>query len=89
MFPQLNIYLDGASEATVVQPTSVDFWAYEDLAGAKTSETAMRLTVAFLHIEGREPKNLGEVKAWARDRRVIVTLGEAPDPTQSAATAGS
>jgi hypothetical protein len=43
----------------------------------------MRLTIAFIRCEGRDPKNLEEVKAWARQRKVRVIVGKDVDPTQS------
>ncbi len=93
MFPQLNVYLDDSTTAQVIDTTSVDFWTYEDLVArvpnGKTSEHGMRLTVAFLHCEGRDPRNLEEVKIWGREHKVKVTLGEAPNPTQPEPTGGS
>lgn len=87
MFPILNVYLDGSTERRDIETTSLDFWIYEDLVAkdprAKTSEHGMRLTIAFLHVEGRDPKNLEEVKQWARDRQARVTVGRDVDPTQS------
>lgn len=88
MYPQLNVYLDGALEPTVVNLISDDVWCYEDIAGSKTSETGMRLTVAFRHLEGRDPKNIAEVRAWAREHAVIVTIGEPADPTRPAPGVG-
>jgi len=86
MFPQLNVYLDD-DEPITVDTTSLDFWTYEDLVAkdprAKTSEHGMRLTIAFLHCEGRDPKNLEEVKTWARAHKVRVVVGRDVDPTQS------
>ena len=90
IFPKLNIFLDGAEEPTVCEATSADFWAYEELvekSRAKSTETGMRLTVAYIAVHGTEPKDLGTVKEWARNHRVLVTLGEPVRPTQSAATA--
>ena len=93
MFPQLNVYLDGATEPTMVETTSLDFWTYEDLVAkvpnGKTSEHGMRLTIAFLHSEGRDPRNLEEVKIWAREHQARVTLGPVVDPTQSDPDEGS
>jgi hypothetical protein len=85
MFPQLNIYLDGSKEPIVVQTTSMDFWTYEELAAkhkTPTSEHGMRLTVAYSHVEGKDPHSFADVKAWAKMHQAQVTLGEAPDPTQ-------
>lgn len=93
MFPQLNVYLDGSDQARVIETQSLDFWTYEDLVAkdprAKTSEHGMRLTIAFLNIEGREPKNLEEVKLWAREHKARVTIGADVDPTQSDLDDGS
>jgi len=87
MFPQLNVYLDDSDEATSVDTMSLDFWTYEELVAkdprAKTSEHGMRLTIAFIHCEGRDPKNLEEVKTWARTRKARVVVGKDVDPTQS------
>jgi hypothetical protein len=43
----------------------------------------MRLTIAFIHCEGRDPKNLEEVKTWARTRKARVIVGRDVDPTRS------
>jgi hypothetical protein len=87
MFPQLNVYLDDSAEPTPLETMSIDFWTYEELVAkdprAKTSEHGMRLTIAFIHCEGRDPKNLEEVKAWARQRKARVIVGNDTDPTQS------
>jgi hypothetical protein len=92
MFPQLNIYLDGSTEPVVVQTTSMDFWTYEELAAkhkTPNSEHGMRLTVAYAHIEGKDPHSFADVKAWAKMHKVQVALGESPDPTQPEVTGGS
>lgn len=87
MFPQLNVYLDNSTEPTPLETMSMDFWTYEELVAkdprAKTSEHGMRLTIAFIHCEGRDPKNLEEVKMWARQRKVRVIVGKDTDPTRS------
>lgn len=87
MFPQLNVYLDDSAEPTSLDTTSLDFWTYEELVAkdprAKTSEHGMRLTIAFIHCEGRDPKNLDEVKTWARERKARVIVGRDVDPTRS------
>lgn len=86
MFPQLKVYLDDATEPKVLETMSMDFWTYEEIVAkdprAKTSEHGMRLTVAFIHCEGRDPKNLEEVKIWARAHKVRVIVGDTADPTQ-------
>lgn len=89
MHPQLNIYLDGSDDPTVVDIISDDFWAYEEIAGPKPSETGMRLTIAYRHIVGKDPKSTVEVRAWAKEHRVIVTLGQTVDPTHPDPGAGS
>lgn len=89
MFPQLKVYLDDSTDPTVVETISMDFWTYEEIVAkdprAKTSEHGMRLTIAFLHCEGREPKNLEEVKMWARERKARVVVGDQADPTRPGA----
>lgn len=92
MYPQLNIYLDDATEPLTAETTSMDFWVYEELvdkARAKTSEHGMRLAIAYIHATGTEPKSLDEVKAWARERKARVTIGDDARPTPPAPTAGS
>lgn len=84
MYPQLEIYLDDSTEATVVQPLTVDFEAAESLyPGGEATDNGLKLVVAYCHIEGKEPKNLTEVRQWARARKVRVIVGAAPDPTRS------
>lgn len=89
MFPQLKVYLDDSTDPTVVETISMDFWTYEEIVAkdprAKTSEHGMRLTIAFLHCEGREPKNLEEVKMWAREHKARVVVGDQADPTRPGA----
>jgi hypothetical protein len=88
MYPQLNVYTLDNTEPTVVQPITVDFELAEELYGNKpVRDSGLRLVVAYCHIVGSEPKNLAEVRKWAREQRVQVTIGEAPDPTQAAPTA--
>jgi len=89
MYPKLSVYMDGVETPTVVEPISDDIWAYEELAGRKTSETAAKVTLAYIQLEGRIPTSLAEVRTWARDRRVLVIVGEAADPTQPAPGDGS
>ena len=84
MYPQLNVYLDGETEPRIVEAISADFWTYEDIAGPKPSETGMRLTIAYIHVEGKDPKTVAEVRTWARERRAVVTIGAAVDPTRPA-----
>lgn len=83
MYPTLNVYV-GDAEAVTIQPLTVDFEAAEDLYGAKrVTDSGLRLVVAYCHIVGSEPKNLAEVRKWARVERVQVLVGDAPDPTQT------
>ena len=93
IYPQLNIYLDGAETPTVVQVTSVDFWAAETLfekARQKMSAHGARLIIAFIAVHEKEPESLGAVKEWARANRVFVEDGEeSVRPTQSVVTADS
>lgn len=90
MYPQLNITLDDNSEPTVVQPLTVDFEVAESLyKGATVTDNGLKLVVAYCHIENKEPKTVAEVRTWARERKVRVLVGEAPDPTQSGASEGS
>jgi hypothetical protein len=85
MYPQLNVYLDDAEEPTVVQPLTIDFEIAESLYGErKTTDSGLRLVIAYCHIEDEQPKSLNEVRAWARNRKAQVILGEAPGPTQKA-----
>lgn len=87
MYPQLNIYLDDSEEATTVQPLTVDLEVAEAMyPGGNVTENGLRLVVAYCHIEGKEPKNVAEVRAWARSRKVRVSLGREPDPTQPEAS---
>lgn len=92
LFPQLHIYLDDAEYPQTYAATSADFWTYEELvekSRGKSTETGMRLTIAYIAVHGTEPINLGVVKDWARKHRVLVTLGDPVRPTPSAATADS
>ena len=87
MYPQLNIYLDEATEATVVQPLTVDFEVAESLyPSGNVTDNGLKLVVAYCQIEGKEPKNVTEVRAWARARKVRVIVGREPDPTPSGAS---
>jgi hypothetical protein len=87
MYPQMNVYVDAAEEPTVVEPLTVDMEVAEALyPSGNVTENGLRLVVAYCHIEGKEPKNVAEVRAWARSRKVRVSLGREPDPTQSEAS---
>ena len=84
MYPQLNIYLDDSTEPTNVQPLTVDFEVAESLySGSSVTDNGLKLVVAYCQIEGKEPKTIAEVRAWARARKVRVIVGKEPDPTQS------
>jgi hypothetical protein len=84
MYPQLNIYLDEATEATVIQPLTVDFEVAESLyPSGNVTDNGLKLVVAYCQIEGKEPKTVTEVRAWARARKVRVIVGSEPDPTPS------
>ena len=84
MYPQLNIYLDEADEAAVIQPLTVDFEVAESLyPSGNVTDNGLKLVVAYCHIEGKEPKNVAEVRAWARAHKVRVIVGRQPDPTPS------
>ena len=83
MFPQLNIHIKDQAEPVEVETTSLDLWTAEELQGAKSTEHGTRLICAYCHIVGKEPKNVAEVKQWARENEVRITLGKAPDPTLS------
>lgn len=90
MYPQLNIYVDAEENPTTVEPLTVDFDVAESLYGnAKTTDAGLRLVIAYCHIEGKEPKNLAEVRSWARTRKVRVMVGETVNPTQTDHSDGS
>lgn len=90
MYPQLDIYLDEATEPTTVQPLTVDFEVAESLyPGGGVTDNGLKLVVAYCQIEGKEPKTVAEVRAWARARKVRVIVGREPDPTRSEASDGS
>ena len=88
MYPTLEITVEG-KEPLKVETLPVDFMMYEEIQGNKpTSEQALRLTIAYFYIEGKEPLNLKQVKDWARATRARVELvTETANPTQSEATA--
>lgn len=86
MFPTLTVTT--ITGETVVEVTSLDLWVAESLQDKSTSEHGTRLIVAYMHAEGKEPKNLAEVKAWARENEVRVVMGTAPDPTQTGPSEG-
>lgn len=86
MFPTLTVLLDDETEPHTIEILSTDFWTYEEIAAKSPSKAhndhAMRCTIAFLHLEGRDPVNLAEVKTWAKNRRARITVGQAANPTQ-------
>ena len=90
MYPQLNVYLEGKPDPVVVQPLTVDMECYENLIGAKrATDAGLRLVLAYLGIEGTEPKTLDDVRKWGRDHKVIVMVGEAPKATPPETSADS
>ena len=72
MFPKLKITLEGL-EPQIVHITQADMWTYEELSNGTTTEHGMRLTLAYCALEG-EPKNLTQVKKWAREKNVMVEV---------------
>ena len=91
MFPVLDVYLDGATVPVQVQTTSLMMWTYEDLTGkpiGKSSEHGLRLTLAYIGVTDLEPPTLADVKAWAKEHAVSVTIGDDITPTKPAHTAG-
>lgn len=84
MYPQLDVYVDEAEQPTVIQPLTVDFEVAESLyPSGNVTDNGLKLVVAYCQIEGKEPKNVAEVRAWARAHRVRVIVGRQPDPTPS------
>jgi hypothetical protein len=82
--PQLNVWIDGDPEAKLFPLQSLGFWIYDELREAAkkpASEHGLRLTLAYLAVVGKEPEKLAEIKEWAREHQVTVTLPEPPDPT--------
>lgn len=89
MYPQLHIYRNGSDTAEVVQPLTVDFDVYEEILGnRRATNNGLNLAIAYIHLTGREPKTLTEVREWGRAEQVQVVIGEAPDPTQTAQSEG-
>jgi len=39
------------------------------------------LTLAYIGVTGKEPKNLAEIRTWARENKVQVDVGKSVDPT--------
>jgi hypothetical protein len=90
MYPQLNVYLDDSDTPTVIEPLTVDFDVAETLYGnTKTTDAGLRLVIAYCHTEGKEPKTLGEVRTWARNRKARIMVGDTANPTQREASADS
>jgi hypothetical protein len=84
MYPEIQIYLDDETEPTTVQPLTVDFEVAEMLyPSTQVTDSGLRLVVAYCHVENKEPKNIAEVRTWARARKARVMVGKEPDPTQS------
>jgi hypothetical protein len=84
MQPQLNVWIDGSTEPRTVLIQSVGLWIYDELrerAHLPSSEHGLRLTLAYLELEDKEPETLAEIKQWAKAHKVSVMLAEPPDPT--------
>lgn len=89
MYDNLNVYLDGSTTPTLVEPITVDIWTYNDLADkakAKLTMAPMQLTIAYCQLVDPTPANLEVVRKWAREHRVQVEVAETVDPTQSEAS---
>lgn len=90
MYPQIQIYTDGNTDPVEYQLLSVDFELAEELYEPKTpTNNGIALVAAFGAIEGREPKSIREVRAWARERKVQTIVGKAPAPTPTDQLEGS
>lgn len=89
MYDNLNVYLDGSTTPTLVEPITVDIWTYNDLADkakAKLTMAPMQLTIAYCQLVDPAPANLEVVRKWALEYRVQVEVAETVDPTQSEAS---
>ena len=85
MQPQLNVWIDGNTEPVKVPIQSLGLWCYDELrerAHMPVSEAGLRLTLAYIELEDKEPETLAEIKQWAKAHKVTVMLAESPDPTQ-------
>lgn len=85
MKAKLDIYMDDNPEPRTAEIQSLGFWVYDELREAAKkpqSEHGLRLTLAYIEVTGEEPKTLAQVKDWAREHRVTVTMAEPADPTQ-------
>jgi len=82
----LDVYLDGNPTPVQVTPIALYFWEYEQTG--ESAEYGLRLWCAFSDIEERSPKNIPELKEWARKRKVLVELGADVDPTLKEVGAG-
>lgn len=83
MLPVMVVVLDGG-EPVEYQTTAADMWAWEDLSQKSIGDGAeygLRLTLAYIGVTGNEPKNLAEVRTWARQNKVQVDVGKNLDPT--------
>lgn len=90
MLPVLSVTLDG-QPAVEVQTDTLGMWCCEDIMAKplnKASEYGIRLILAYIGVTGEEPKNLADVKAWAKEHKVQVTVGDMAVPTTPAPTAG-
>jgi hypothetical protein len=88
MLPTMVVVLDGA-EPVEYQATAADMWLWEDLSQKSIgtgAEYGLRLTLAYIGVTGKEPKNLAEGRSWARENMVHVDVGKnvvpiEPDPS--------
>lgn len=88
MWTTLHVYQLDETTPVIVEPLTVDFEEYEEMAGGKETNNGQKLFIAYIHLVGLSPKNMREVREWARTSRVRIILGEAPGPTLSAVPAG-
>jgi hypothetical protein len=88
MWTTLNVYQFEDPTPVIVEPLTVDFEEYEEMVGEKETKNGQKLFIAYIHLVGSSPKNMREVREWARSSRVRIILGEAPGPTLSAVPVG-
>ncbi|CAB4185899.1 hypothetical protein UFOVP1504_21 [uncultured Caudovirales phage] len=89
MYENMLVFMDGSTTPVVVEPLTVDVWAYNELADkakAKLSMAPMQLTIAYCQLVDPEPKTLEVIRKWAREHRVTIEVAETVDPTQSEAS---
>ena len=90
MYDKYNVYLDGATVPTLIEPITADIWVYNELADKakqKLTMAPMQLTIAYCQLVDHQPANLEIVKTWAREHRVQIEVADEVGPTQSAAPA--